>query len=116
MEPPKDHDTDDTVYIGKKEIDVYIAGAVMLLKHHDPIKIKARGGRIPVAIDVANHMTQYSNIPCKVGMISTGAEEKMGDHGRSIYISSIDIRIDRLPDGKDASSQEGCAAVDPART
>ena len=94
MSTDEQHDTKDTVFIGKKPIMAYVTSALIQLANNPRVSIKARGLSIGRAVDVAQIIARRTdNTGYSIGEIKIGSENLQSMDGRARNVSTIDIEI-----------------------
>lgn len=84
----------DTVFIGKKQLNVYVTTAIVQLTNSPAVYIKARGMSISRAVDVAQlvlRKTQEAGY--SIGNISIGSVSLESQDGRTRNVSTIEIEV-----------------------
>lgn len=86
--------SDNTVYIGKKELMSYVMAVMTQFNTGIPsVSIKARGKSIARAVDVAEIVRNRFMNDVKVQNIAIKTEELDNDDGTKSKVSSIEITL-----------------------
>ena len=95
MSSDEQHDTKDTVFIGKKPIMAYVTSALIQLANNPRVSIKARGLSIGRAVDVAQIIARRTDNSggYSIGQIKIGSEQLQSLDGRSRNVSTIEIEV-----------------------
>jgi DNA-binding protein len=94
MSSDTQHDTKDTVFIGKKPIMAYVTSALIQLANNPRVSIKARGLSIGRAVDVAQIIARRTDSSgYSIGQIKIGSEQLQSLDGRSRNVSTIEIEV-----------------------
>jgi len=83
--------TDNTVYIGKKELMEYVLAVVAGFHSSKEVRVKARGKNISRAVDVAEIVRNRYVSDAKVKNIEIATERLTGEDGKTANVSSIEI-------------------------
>jgi len=83
--------TDNTVYIGKKELMEYVLAVVAGFHSSKEVSVKARGKNISRAVDVAEIVRNRYVSDAKVKNIEIATERLTGEDGKTANVSSIEI-------------------------
>jgi DNA-binding protein len=87
---------DNVVFVGKKGTMAYVLAVVTQLNQgKTEVVIKARGKAISRAVDVAEIVKNKFMTGLTIGDISTTTEEIMGEEGKNLNVSAIEIRLIR---------------------
>ena len=95
MSTHEQHDTKDTVFIGKKPIMAYVTSALIQLANNPQVSIKARGLSIGRAVDVAQIIARRTDNSggYSIGQIKIGSEQLQSLDGRARNVSTIEIEV-----------------------
>jgi DNA-binding protein len=95
MSTDEQHNTKDTVFIGKKPIMAYVTSALIQLANNPQVTIKARGLSIGRAVDVAQIIARRTDNSggYSIGQIKIGSEQLQSLDGRSRNVSTIEIEV-----------------------
>ena len=82
-----------TVLIGKKPVMSYVLACLIPIQQGQKVTVKARGRAIGRAVDVVQVLKNRFVKDLKVDNISIGTEEVTGQDGRTLNVSTIEIRV-----------------------
>lgn len=93
----KDKDSkDNTIYIGQKPAMGYVLAALTQFTNGSPdVLLKARGKLTAKAITVAEVLRNRYLPDAQVSNIKIGTEEVTGEDGKSLRVSSIEIKLSK---------------------
>ncbi|PIT85912.1 DNA-binding protein Alba [Candidatus Micrarchaeota archaeon CG10_big_fil_rev_8_21_14_0_10_59_7] len=80
---------DDTVYVGKKELMVYVMAVIFRLNEGRDVRIKARGKAISSAVDVTQIVKNKFFKTLQVKSFDVTTEELTGEDGTTRKVSSV---------------------------
>ena len=83
--------TDNTVYIGKKDLMEYVLAVVAGFHSSKEVRVKARGKNVSRAVDVAEIVRNRYVPDAKVKNIEINTEKLTGEDGKTANVSSIEI-------------------------
>ena len=92
---------ENVIYVGKKPFMNYIMAATTIAREHDELEIKARGGNIKKAVDLAESLVNRFLVGWKKELVEIGTEEtelatSTAAPPKKIRVSTIRIKLARL--------------------